>query len=47
LTSEVFFLHQHPDRIFQEASEHLHELGGICPIADAVVNGDGGYSIYK
>lgn len=35
-TSEVFFLHQHPHQIFQE-------LGFFCPIADPVVNGDGGF----
>jgi len=36
-------LHQHPHRIFQEPRERLHELGGFGTIADAVINGDGGF----
>ena len=36
-------LHQHPDRVFQETSQRLHELRRFGSVADAVVNGDGGF----
>src|SRR5258706_13077660 len=38
-----FILNQHPHGIFQKPSQRLHELGCFGPIADAVVNGDGGF----
>ena len=42
-TSEVF-LHQHPDGVFQKLRQRLHlRLRRLCSVADAAVNGDGGF----
>jgi hypothetical protein len=37
-TRSFTFLHQHPDRIFKEACQRLHELRGFGSVADSVVN---------
>lgn len=36
LTSDGYFLYQHPHRIFQGASQRLYELRRIRPDADSV-----------
>jgi hypothetical protein len=41
--SEVYPLHQHPDRVFQKPRQRLHELRGFGSIANAVIHGDGGF----
>ena len=52
MTSDICILYQHPDGIFQETRQRLHELRGFYPkgydvgsVADAMVNGDGGFRV--
>ena len=41
----AFSLHQHPDRIFKEPCQRLHELRCLGSVADALVNGDDGFHV--
>jgi len=40
-----FLLHQHPNWIFKEARKRLHKLRSLGAVADAMVNGDGGFHV--
>ena len=39
----VLHLHQHTNGIFQITRQRLHKLRCLRSVADAVVNGDGGF----
>jgi hypothetical protein len=46
MSLEVLFLHEHPDWIFKEPRQRLHELPGLCSITDPVAHRNRGFHIY-